>query len=100
MMSIRRELAGIAADVDLTMEYSIENRMLTSPDPLWLVTERPEEMTSDASAVAASWLARYERFDVVGSTNDVVAGWLREGTPEVCVALAANSKGCRSESRS
>jgi len=52
------------------------------------VTELPEEMTPDASAVAASWLARYERFDVVGSTNDVVAGWLREGTPEVCVALA------------
>jgi len=45
-------------------------------------------MTPDASAVAASWLARYERFDVVGSTNDAVAGWLREGTPEVCVALA------------
>jgi BirA family biotin operon repressor/biotin-[acetyl-CoA-carboxylase] ligase len=45
-------------------------------------------MTPDASAVAASWLARYERFDVVGSTNDVVAGWVREGTPEVCVALA------------
>jgi BirA family transcriptional regulator, biotin operon repressor / biotin---[acetyl-CoA-carboxylase] ligase len=45
-------------------------------------------MNPDASAVAASWLARYERFDVVGSTNDVVAGWLREGTPEVCVALA------------
>jgi BirA family transcriptional regulator, biotin operon repressor / biotin---[acetyl-CoA-carboxylase] ligase len=45
-------------------------------------------MTSDASAVAAGWLARYERFDVVSSTNDVVAGWLREGTPEVCAAIA------------
>jgi BirA family biotin operon repressor/biotin-[acetyl-CoA-carboxylase] ligase len=45
-------------------------------------------MTFDASAVAAGWLARYERFDVVGSTNDVVAGWLREGTKEVCVAIA------------
>jgi BirA family transcriptional regulator, biotin operon repressor / biotin---[acetyl-CoA-carboxylase] ligase len=45
-------------------------------------------MTPDASAVAASWLARYERFDVVGSTNDVVAGWLRDGTPEVCAAVA------------
>jgi len=45
-------------------------------------------MTFDASAVAATWLARYERFDVVGSTNDVVAGWLREGTREVCVAIA------------
>jgi len=52
------------------------------------VTGSPEEMTPDATAVAASWLARYERFDVVGSTNDVVAGWLQEGTPEVCVALA------------
>lgn len=45
-------------------------------------------MALDASSVAASWLSRYERFDVVGSTNDVVAGWLREGTPEVCVAIA------------
>jgi BirA family transcriptional regulator, biotin operon repressor / biotin---[acetyl-CoA-carboxylase] ligase len=45
-------------------------------------------MPPDASAVAATWLARYERFDVVGSTNDVVAGWLRDGTPEVCVAMA------------
>ena len=34
------------------------------------------------------WLSRFERFDVVGSTNDVVAGWLREGTPEVCAAVA------------
>jgi len=50
--------------------------------------EADADMTADASAVAATWLARYERFDVVGSTNDVVAGWLREGTPEVCVALA------------
>ena len=45
-------------------------------------------MTLEPSEYAASWLARYERFDVVGSTNDVVAGWLREGTPEVCVAVA------------
>jgi BirA family biotin operon repressor/biotin-[acetyl-CoA-carboxylase] ligase len=42
----------------------------------------------DATAVAATWLARFERFDVVGSTNDVVARWLREGAPEVCVAIA------------
>lgn len=45
-------------------------------------------MPPDPSTVAADWLARFERFDVVGSTNDVVAGWLREGTPEVCVAVA------------
>jgi BirA family biotin operon repressor/biotin-[acetyl-CoA-carboxylase] ligase len=48
----------------------------------------PDASAADASAVAATWLARFERFDVVGSTNDVVAGWLREGTPEVCVAIA------------
>jgi BirA family transcriptional regulator, biotin operon repressor / biotin---[acetyl-CoA-carboxylase] ligase len=34
------------------------------------------------------FLARRERFDRVGSTNDVVRGWLAEGTPEVCLAVA------------
>ena len=33
-------------------------------------------------------ISRLERFDVVGSTNDVVLGWLADGTPEVCVAVA------------
>jgi BirA family biotin operon repressor/biotin-[acetyl-CoA-carboxylase] ligase len=33
-------------------------------------------------------LARQERFAVVGSTNDVVRGWLADGTPEVCLAIA------------
>jgi BirA family biotin operon repressor/biotin-[acetyl-CoA-carboxylase] ligase len=33
------------------------------------------------------FLARHERFDVVGSTNDVVRGWLADGTPEVCLAV-------------
>jgi BirA family biotin operon repressor/biotin-[acetyl-CoA-carboxylase] ligase len=45
-------------------------------------------MTEVVDAAATDWLSRYERFDVVGSSNDVVAGWLREGTPEVCVAIA------------
>ena len=36
----------------------------------------------------SSWLTRHERFTSVGSTNDVVAGWLRDGTPEVCLAVA------------
>lgn len=36
----------------------------------------------------APFLSRQERFDVVGSTNDVVRGWLDAGTPEVCLALA------------
>ena len=37
---------------------------------------------------ATGFLARRERFAVVGSTNDVVRGWLAAGTPEVCLALA------------
>lgn len=34
------------------------------------------------------FLSRQQRFDVVGSTNDVVRGWLAEGAPEVCLAVA------------
>ena len=34
------------------------------------------------------FFARQERFAVVGSTNDVVRGWLAAGEPEVCLALA------------
>lgn len=33
-------------------------------------------------------ISRLERFAVVGSTNDVVRGWLADGTPEICVAVA------------
>jgi BirA family transcriptional regulator, biotin operon repressor / biotin---[acetyl-CoA-carboxylase] ligase len=41
-----------------------------------------------------SFPSRLERFGLVSSTNDVVAGWLRDGTPEVCVAVAdAQSAG-------
>ena len=36
----------------------------------------------------SGWLSRIARFGTVGSTNDVVAGWLRGGTPEVCLAIA------------
>jgi BirA family biotin operon repressor/biotin-[acetyl-CoA-carboxylase] ligase len=50
---------------------------------------------SAASSPATSWLARLERFDLVGSTNDVVAGWLRHGTPEVCVAIAGEQSSGR-----
>ena len=32
--------------------------------------------------------ARFERFGSVGSTNDIVRGWLAGGTPEVAVAVA------------
>lgn len=51
-------------------------------------------MTDVADRTVTEWLSRCERFDVVTSTNDVVAGWLREGTAEVCVAIAdAQSSG-------
>jgi BirA family biotin operon repressor/biotin-[acetyl-CoA-carboxylase] ligase len=45
-------------------------------------------MTGAIDAAVTAWLSRFERFDAVGSTNDVVTGWLRDGTPEVCVAIA------------
>ena len=44
-------------------------------------------MTEVIDTAVTGWLSRFERFDVVGSTNDIVAGWLREGAPEVCVAI-------------
>lgn len=37
---------------------------------------------------APPFISRQERFDVVASTNDVVRGWLADGTPEVCLAVA------------
>jgi BirA family biotin operon repressor/biotin-[acetyl-CoA-carboxylase] ligase len=36
----------------------------------------------------APFLARQEWFPVVASTNDIVRGWLGEGDPEVCLAVA------------
>ncbi|MFH0750936.1 MAG: biotin--[acetyl-CoA-carboxylase] ligase, partial [Chloroflexota bacterium] len=35
-----------------------------------------------------AFLAREERFERVGSTNDAVRAWLAAGTPEVCLAVA------------
>ena len=35
-----------------------------------------------------SYLSRSEHFERVGSTNDVVRGWLADGEPEVCLATA------------
>ena len=42
--------------------------------------------------------SRSQRFDVVGSTNDVVRDWLADGTPEVCLAVA-DEQTRRSRSR-
>lgn len=38
--------------------------------------------------IEAPFLTRQERFATVGSTNDVVRGWLADGTSEVCLAVA------------
>jgi BirA family biotin operon repressor/biotin-[acetyl-CoA-carboxylase] ligase len=51
-----------------------------------------------AGAVSTSWLARLERLAVVGSTNDIVLGWLRDDTPEVCVAIADEQTAGRGRS--
>jgi BirA family biotin operon repressor/biotin-[acetyl-CoA-carboxylase] ligase len=40
------------------------------------------------ASVAQPFLARRQRFAIVGSTNDVVRGWLEAGEPEVCLAVA------------
>jgi BirA family biotin operon repressor/biotin-[acetyl-CoA-carboxylase] ligase len=37
---------------------------------------------------SVTFLSRRERFRSVPSTNDVVRGWLSDGTPEVCLAVA------------
>lgn len=42
-----------------------------------------------------TFLARREHFDRVGSTNDVVRGWLADGTPEVCLAVAGEQTAGR-----
>ena len=54
--------------------------------------------TATIDTRVTGWLSRFERFEVVGSTNDVVAEWLREGTPEVCVAVADVQTGGRGRS--
>ncbi len=41
------------------------------------------------------FLARQEHFALVDSTNDVVRGWLADGTPEVCVAVADEQRAGR-----
>jgi BirA family biotin operon repressor/biotin-[acetyl-CoA-carboxylase] ligase len=52
---------------------------------------QPGERTATGGPVpigSETFLSRVERFDVVASTNDVVAGWLADGMAEVCVAIA------------
>lgn len=42
----------------------------------------------DATHLSRTFLSRHERFESVASTNDIVRGWLTEGTAEVCLAVA------------
>jgi BirA family biotin operon repressor/biotin-[acetyl-CoA-carboxylase] ligase len=51
-----------------------------------------------ARPVSASFFSRQERFASVGSTNDVVRGWLAEGVPEVCLAAADEQTAGRGRS--
>lgn len=39
--------------------------------------------------------SRVERFDRIGSTNDVVRAWLADGEPEICVAIAGEQTAGR-----
>jgi BirA family biotin operon repressor/biotin-[acetyl-CoA-carboxylase] ligase len=45
-----------------------------------------------------AFISRLERFDRVGSTNDVVRDWLEAGTPEVCLAVADEQTSGRGRS--
>ncbi len=45
-----------------------------------------------------AFVSRFEWRPVVDSTNDVVAGWLADGVPEVCVAVADEQSAGRGRS--
>jgi BirA family biotin operon repressor/biotin-[acetyl-CoA-carboxylase] ligase len=47
---------------------------------------------------ATGGVGRIERFGAVGSTNDIVRGWLAAGTAEVCVAVADEQTSGRGRS--
>jgi BirA family biotin operon repressor/biotin-[acetyl-CoA-carboxylase] ligase len=46
-----------------------------------------------------AFLSRHELFRSVPSTNDIVRDWMTEGTPEVCLAVAAEQTAGRGRSR-
>jgi BirA family biotin operon repressor/biotin-[acetyl-CoA-carboxylase] ligase len=47
-----------------------------------------DDQSTTARQAANAFFARQEHFATTTSTNDVVAGWLAEGTPEVVLATA------------
>ncbi len=50
------------------------------------------------SGPVSAFIGRREEFDRVGSTNDIVRGWLADGVPEVCVAVAVEQTAGRGRS--
>jgi len=52
------------------------------------MSRRPDDPPHAGRRPVTPFLARQERFASVGSTNDVVRGWLATGTGEVCLAVA------------
>lgn len=50
---------------------------------------------AEATRPMSDIISRQERFATVGSTNDVVRGWLADGTPEVCLAVAEEQSAGR-----
>ncbi|MEO5965056.1 MAG: biotin--[acetyl-CoA-carboxylase] ligase [Candidatus Limnocylindrales bacterium] len=48
-----------------------------------------------AEAPATTTFGRVERFASIGSTNDVVRGWLASGEPEICLAVAGEQTAGR-----
>jgi BirA family biotin operon repressor/biotin-[acetyl-CoA-carboxylase] ligase len=53
---------------------------------------------SRRAVTVKAFISRLERFDRVGSTNDVVRDWLEAGTPEVCLAVADEQTSGRGRS--
>jgi BirA family biotin operon repressor/biotin-[acetyl-CoA-carboxylase] ligase len=57
-----------------------------------------ETATDPAVTAPTPVVRRLERFESVGSTNDVVRGWLAAGEPEICIALADEQTAGRGRS--
>jgi BirA family transcriptional regulator, biotin operon repressor / biotin---[acetyl-CoA-carboxylase] ligase len=55
-------------------------------------------VTGTGTTEKSTFLSRQERFAAVRSTNDVVRGWLAEGTAEVCLAVADEQTAGRGRS--
>jgi len=47
------------------------------------------------TAATSTGVRRLERFDRVGSTNDIVRAWLAAGEPEICAAVASEQTAGR-----